>query len=109
MAPAPGSHTQKTIWALRCRLNLWREQALLLTADYVKSTRAACHTLTCKAMQWGTRIQITVGTVTGSGTGDMRRQKHAGTHMHTSRASHVHTGTHTDTQTHPHSDTRTGA
>ena len=92
MAPAPGSHTLKTIWALHCRLNLRREQApLLLTGRlWQVHTGTVAHT----HMQ-----SNAVGSTHPDHCGhshrwrhwDMRRHKHACTHMHTSRPSRLST------------------
>lgn len=101
MAPAPGSHTQKAIWAPpHCTADLRREQAPLpiTGTPWQVHTGAVPHTHMQSNAVGSTHPDHCGQSPTEAR--DMRRQKHACTHMHTSRSSrlsHAHTDTHTDT------------
>lgn len=94
MAPAPGSHTQKTIWAPRCRLNLRREQApLLLTGRRCKvHTGAVAHT----HMQ-----SNAVGHTHPDHCGNSHRQRPPG-YEETATCGHTHAHLQTITRAHRH-------
>lgn len=96
MAPAPGSHTQKTMWVPRCILSLKRRQAPLLSQVESGKCMQVHVTHACIAMQWGTGIRITVGTVTSEGTG---LRGHRNTETHTCTPPDHHTCTPARTQT----------
>lgn len=96
MAPAPGSHTQKTVWAPCCTPSLKRGQAPLLSGRKWGVHAGLCHTR-MQSNAVGHRHPDHCGHSRQRRHWAMRAQKHGDTHMHSSRPSHVHTSTHTDT------------